>query len=98
MLLTWAVGRAWEELDPELIRRSFRQCGISLNVDGSTDAELKIKNLPTATFAGWQRDVDTKYIDKREAVETAVVVPEALGEVNYVMAYQVPELGAELNS
>ena len=31
------VKEAWENVDPELIKRSFQCCGISINTDGSED-------------------------------------------------------------
>ncbi|CAG8584124.1 23686_t:CDS:2 [Gigaspora rosea] len=36
LLAEW-VKRAWEALDPNLIRRSFKCCGISVASDGSED-------------------------------------------------------------
>ena len=37
--LKW-VKECWSSLSTELIQKSFRSCGISVNVDGSEDAEI----------------------------------------------------------
>ena len=47
--MTQWVGNAWEELHRvhrDLIIKTFRQTGLSLNPDGSEDLELKIRDLP----------------------------------------------------
>ena len=36
---TW-VKESWDEVDEDLIRRSFKCCGISTNTDGSDDNDL----------------------------------------------------------
>ncbi len=48
VLVTQWVGQAWEEAQTyaSLVKSSFRQCGISLPVDGSADHELSIADLP----------------------------------------------------
>ncbi|KAF2636622.1 hypothetical protein P280DRAFT_146173 [Massarina eburnea CBS 473.64] len=55
-LTTQAVAYAWENLKTELVVKSFRDCGISLHPDGSEDRELKIKDLPDASFDGWEQE------------------------------------------
>ena len=54
VLTTHAVATAWQKLNPTLIAKSFKECGISLNTDGSEDYLLKIKDLSQATFEGWE--------------------------------------------
>ena len=38
-MINW-VSKAWEAISEDVIRKSFRVCGISLNLDGSQDGEL----------------------------------------------------------
>ena len=35
-LAQW-VGESWNEIDPRIIRRAFKCCGISVEIDGSED-------------------------------------------------------------
>jgi hypothetical protein len=56
IMLTQWVGQAWEELHKEqsdLIQQTFRDVGLSLNPDGSEDADLKIKDLPHLVIGNW---------------------------------------------
>jgi hypothetical protein len=41
------------EIHKELIIKTFRQIGLSLNPDGSEDHELKIRNLPGIEVGDW---------------------------------------------
>jgi hypothetical protein len=57
VLMTWIVGEAWDWLHREksqLIIKAFRQVGITLPVDGSIDAELKIKGLKDLEIGDWR--------------------------------------------
>ncbi|KAI1001653.1 hypothetical protein K3495_g6551 [Podosphaera aphanis] len=58
--VTWAVGRAWQEFSRDqcqLIRRSFKNCGISLLPDVSEDNQQLIKDL-TPNFEDIGQAVD----------------------------------------
>ena len=39
LVATW-VKEAWDNIDPAMIKRSFKCCGISMNVDGSEDNSI----------------------------------------------------------
>ena len=39
LVATW-VKEAWDNIDPAMIKRSFKCCGISTNVDGSEDNSI----------------------------------------------------------
>lgn len=39
LVATWVKG-AWDNIDPAMIRRSFKCCGISTEVDGSEDGSI----------------------------------------------------------
>ena len=59
MLTEW-VSQAWREfyknsIKSELIRKTFRQVGLSLAVDGSEDHELWIKYIPDVQVGDWTR-------------------------------------------
>jgi len=57
LLISW-VGNAWlkmHEIHKELIIKTFRQTGLSLNPDGSEDHELKIRDLPGIDIGDWTR-------------------------------------------
>ena len=47
ILFTRWVGQAWEEVsaDREMVKRSFRKCGIVVAVDGSEDSKINISEL-----------------------------------------------------
>ena len=47
ILFTRRVGQAWEEVsaDREMVKRSFKKCGIAMAVDGSEDSEINISEL-----------------------------------------------------
>ena len=69
MLTKW-VGQAWEDTHKthgHVIRRTFRQLGLSLAVDGSEDQELSIRDLPGMEIGDWEDDVLLLDLDKEEA-------------------------------
>ena len=47
VLFTQWVGQAWEEVsaNKEMLKRSFRKCGIALAIDGSQDDEINIEGV-----------------------------------------------------
>jgi hypothetical protein len=50
ILMTWWVATAWKRVHDEyqdLIVKTFKHVGLSLNPNGSKDRELKIKDLPS---------------------------------------------------
>jgi hypothetical protein len=58
VLLTHQVAEAWIGLHEKyqaVIIKTFRSVGLSLNPDGSEDAELKIKGLPDITVGDYTR-------------------------------------------
>ena len=60
MLSHW-VGDAWikfHEFHQDTIIKLFRQVGLSLAVDGSEGAELKIKDLPDIEIGDWEEDLE----------------------------------------
>ena len=67
ILTTKAVAQAWGQLDPELVRKAFIKCGISINPNGSQDQLIKIKDLPNISQEGWDTQEDP--IIKIKAIE-----------------------------
>ena len=58
ILMTHWVATAWRkvhETHKDTIIKTFRQVGLSLNPDGSEDAELKIKDLPGIIVGDYNR-------------------------------------------
>ena len=48
ILITWAVGEAWERFSAErkhVIQHAFRVVGLSLPIDGSCDHEISVKGI-----------------------------------------------------
>ena len=61
ILTTTCVGDAFYQFHltkSEIIRRVFRQVGLSLPVDGTSDSELKIKGFPEVEVGDWHRDYE----------------------------------------
>ena len=46
VLMTKWCGQAWQELDSALVKRGFKKCGISTEVDGSENHLVRIENIP----------------------------------------------------
>lgn len=49
MILTHCVARAWEDLhnsDSNLVIKSFIQTGLAVNVDGSEDPLIQLRDIP----------------------------------------------------
>ena len=48
VLLTKSVGKAWQEVNQskDTIIRSFKKCGISLDLSGSEDDDINIEGIP----------------------------------------------------
>lgn len=55
--MTQAVAAAQGRLSEKLIKKSFKECGISLNPNSSKDNLLKIKDLLTVLFNGWEKQL-----------------------------------------
>ena len=53
-VINW-VSRAWSKISEEVIKKSFRCCGISLDLDGSQDAQLS-DNMADALGAADRMD------------------------------------------
>ena len=78
VMLTHWVGQAWREFhrDPAMvctIKRTFRQVGLALPVDGSEDENIKIKDIPDVEVGDWRLAPDQSNL---EAVESG------LGEID----------------
>ena len=56
ILTTKAVAMAWEELNPQLVTKSFVECGINIDPRGYNDKSVKIKDLPDVSWAGWDSE------------------------------------------
>ena len=59
VLITWAVGEAWERFSRErkqVIQRAFRAVGLSLPIDGSSDSEISVKGIETAVLIDGLKD------------------------------------------
>ncbi|KAM5344618.1 hypothetical protein ACJ41O_013153 [Fusarium nematophilum] len=58
IMVTHIVSAALQRLreDPEMIQKSFQQCGISIHPDGSEDSLIRIKDMPSEKidFTGWE--------------------------------------------
>ena len=69
VLLSQWVGQAWEELsaNKEMIKRSFKKCGISVPIDGSKDDEIKIEGLDE--YSVKETDVDGASQDEEDDME-----------------------------
>ena len=51
VLMTKWAGDAWVNTNQDMVRRSFKKCGISLALDGSENHLLNIEKLPEFTYA-----------------------------------------------
>ena len=70
ILFTRWVGQAWEELsaNKDMIKRSFKKCGISVAIDGSEDASINIEGLSDYTYEATSKDgVESEEEDSMEA-------------------------------
>src|SRR5437764_15455539 len=60
--MTWWVARAWKrvhEKHQDLIVKTFRYVGLSLNPDSSEDSDLKIKGLPDIAVGDWRLPISS---------------------------------------
>lgn len=56
ILITHCVGEAWNWLHEEkkdMIIRSFPHVGLTLNVDGSEESEIRVKDVPNLEVGNW---------------------------------------------
>ena len=81
-LISEAVGEAWEKLNPAIIIKSFKQCGVNLDPQGSEDEQLRIKDLPGASFDGWQEQTQDP-IEQLSKLEALVIKLEGEDEDLY---------------
>jgi hypothetical protein len=49
------LGRSSTEITGQQSFITFRQIGISLNLDGSEDSEIKIRDVPDIEVGDWRR-------------------------------------------
>jgi hypothetical protein len=78
VLLTFWVGEAWIQLHEKyqhVIIKTFRSVGLSLNPNGSEDAELKVKGLPDLKVGDYSRKEpeDTNGLGSLTPVDIAAV-------------------------
>ena len=70
-MTTHVVAAAAQRLreKPDLVRKSFIQCGISIAADGSQDDLIKIKDIPSSEidFSGWETQEDSTINQREEA-------------------------------
>jgi DDE superfamily endonuclease len=101
VLLTQWVGEAWVELHKRyqhVIIKTFRSVGLSLNPDGSEDAELKVKGLPDLQVGDYSRKepenanglgslttIDIEAIEKAQ-VQLAIKVTKSIAKQARQMA------------
>lgn len=64
ILFTQWVGQAWEEVsaDKEMVKRSFRKCGIAVAIDGSEDSEINIPGIEDYAV----KEDDDEYTDDED--------------------------------
>ncbi len=74
--LQW-VTEAWDEIGSELIKHSFRACGISLPVDGSNDDEIHVFKSDGQCSIGREKLRSAMETDAGENVPLLEEVPEA---------------------
>jgi hypothetical protein len=77
IMTTYLVARAIQRLikeKPDLIAKSFLDCGLSVAKDGSEDHLIRIKDAPPGyfTFEGWQEAVNTTTPEVDEALEQKI--------------------------
>jgi hypothetical protein len=69
ILMTWWVATAWKRVYDEyqdLIVKTFKHVGLSLNPNGFEDYELKIKDLPSIAVGDWRASADNPEITLRD--------------------------------
>lgn len=87
IMLTHWVGQAWREFhqeNPDLIRQTFRDLGLSLAVDGSEDTELKFRDISNIEVGDWR--LIRKEVEPDDPVEIDEPTSEMTadkGEVEY---------------
>jgi hypothetical protein len=78
------VTEAWRRLHDEhqeLIIKTFRNVGLSLNPDGSEDIQLQIKDLPNIQVGDWrieENSVQTPEVVLGDEAEETVIVDDGL--------------------
>ena len=78
--MTKWVGEAWANTNQDMVRRSFKKCGISLDLDGSENHLLNIEKLPdyamTVEVTDQEYDLLTDNEDEGEASENEFEIME----------------------
>ena len=59
VMLKW-VKQAWDAISPDIIRKSFKKCGISNTIDGSEDNLFQNDDDDTDPFEGFD-ELDFKW-------------------------------------
>ncbi|RPA95474.1 hypothetical protein L873DRAFT_1845941 [Choiromyces venosus 120613-1] len=60
VMVTHVVAEAWAAFTSEkaeLIRKSFRDLGVTLPIDGSKDSEIRIKGFDHINIGNWMKDI-----------------------------------------
>ncbi|PVH67305.1 hypothetical protein DL98DRAFT_600687 [Cadophora sp. DSE1049] len=72
------VGEAWRRIYTdyrETIIKTFKNLGLSLNLDGSEDSELKIRDLPNITIGDYtSSSTNPTFIDDDDELEGDTIV------------------------
>ena len=69
-VLQW-VKLAWEAVSEDVVRKSFRVCGITVNPDGSEDSEIScLKENGVAYDARCKIELETAVFEQGEQVES----------------------------
>ena len=69
-VLQW-VKLAWEAVSEDVVRKSFRVCGITVNPDGSEDSEINcLKENGVAHDARCEIELETAVLERGEQVES----------------------------
>ena len=87
ILTTHVVARAWSafcQQKPYLIRKAFRDVGVTLPISGSCDDEIHIKGFTAAEVAlgDWRSDLPIPIAESQEASESFRTLPAETEEYN----------------
>ena len=69
VLLTKWVGKAWQEVNQskDAIIRSFKKCGISLDLSGSEDDNINIEGIPYYKMPSADEDLVEFHLDSDDS-------------------------------
>lgn len=88
LMLTW-IKQAWDSISPELIRKSFKKCGISNSLDGSEDHLFQACSDDEDPFEGFEQD---DVVEAEEVLQNICASPQ-----NIEISESECELDSDLN-